>query len=261
MDCTKVTQSVSPLFNNYILITNSSSCSNTGPTTVFGGGSQSTVLFRLWREFAGDAPDLEFLVSCNATTRPGIASVDGMKMRFNSINYTTPSFSESTSPQTGILLDPIAAVVQSDLIPLQAAVYFNDDNGIPHDDRVFGQLWMGKAMWDGILAMSAEIWLLASQNVEQRGIQRVEATGMHRDKTAFSALIELLSVWVVEMFAATVALLRPSWTSTLDGYAIARMIQYQPVIARTQEVWFADLEDNHDILEKLQMHQWRSQEI
>ena len=97
---------------------------------------------------------------------------------------------------------------------------------------------------------------MASGVMGSRAVRRSEAgDDWHLSRQSFFLRsFFLLGIWFVGMIGATAALLRPTWTSTLDSYAVARMLQYQPVVSGTPGVWFADLEDNQDMLTQFKMH-------
>jgi len=253
-NCVTVSKSIVPLIRNYIFITNSSHCSNVGPDTRFGSTSDSTVLFRMWNENTPLADDQVVLLRCKATFEPGTAFVDGLNMEFSQFARTAANYEETGLPKSRIPLDPVAAITQSDLSAFQASVYANDNADFPPDEMAYRLGLIEMAMWGGIMAMSTVPWLQASWIVERPGVQKLETTGIYHDRAFFCTLIVLLGIWFAGMIGATAALLRPTWTSTLDGYAVARMLQYQPVVSGTPDVWFGDLEDNQDMLMQFKMH-------
>jgi len=213
----------------------------------------------MWYESAGEPSVVEKIVRCNATAGPGTAYVDGANMTFSQFVYAPPNYDGTTLSRSSIPLDPVAAITLSDMLPFQESVSFKRTNTKINDNDVSREEAMAAAMWDGILAMSAELWLQSSRRIDQSGVQRLVATGIHRDEEAFLALIALLGLWIVGIVGATAVLLRSTWASTLDGYAVAKMLRYQPLPSGTP--WFADLEDNKDMLKAFEMHEWRSSEI
>ena len=67
----------------------------------------------------------------------------------------------------------------------------------------------------------------------------------------------LLAVWLVGISALSAVLLRSTWASSLDGYAIARLLQQQPVLSGTSDAWLQELEQNQYMLQDFTMHEWR----
>lgn len=220
------------------------------------------MIFRLSKT-AQYYPD-DIIIRCNASSSPGTALVNGLNMTFSQFGPTIMHWQVEDLTLFGwqTPLDPIAAIMVDDLMSLQQSAQFKLAGVIARggNESSFRPTVVA-AMWDGVVAMSAAIWLNATTQAEHRGIQRVTAIGLWRDNVFFYIMSVLLLIWFVGMFAATVALLRPTWTSTLDGYAVARILQYQPVVKGTPEVWFADLEKNPDMLEEFNMHRWRSRPI
>jgi len=239
------------------MITNSSSCANVGLNTEFRRGSQSSVVFRLWDEFDPESILADNIVRCNAAVEPGTALVDGQNMTFSQFTYAASDYNEATSSASSIPLDPVAAIMQSDLRWLRQSVALKTAvvrTGPSREEA------LAAGMWDGIMAMSVSLWLEASRPVSQIGIVKLSATGIHRDDATLSALVVLLGIWFVGSLTATITLLRATWTSTLDGYATARMLQHRPVMTSTPELWFAELEQNEELLEPFKRPQWRSEE-
>jgi len=208
-------------------------------------------------EFSGSAGD--FVAFCLATVVPGIASVDGRDMIFSNFEYTRPHFDESIPPQK-VPVHPLAAVVQADWLSFERSINLKLDRIIKKPDDYSGALEViiGDALWDGVLAMSSAMWLLSEAPPKETiGIQRVTKIGMQRNVTFLYVLMSLLGVWFFGMLVATALLLRPTWTSSLDGYAAARMLLHRPELAIKPESWFADLEENSDMLEPFDSNQMR----
>jgi len=142
------------------MITNSSSCANVGLTTEFGRWSQSSVVCRLWDEFDPESILADNIVRCNATVKPGTALVDGINMTFSQFTYAAPGYNEATSSASSIPVDPIAAIMQSDLRWLRQSVALKTAvvrTGPSREEA------LAAGMWDGIMAMSVSLWLEASR--------------------------------------------------------------------------------------------------
>jgi len=187
---------------------------------------------------------------------PGTAVVDGHSMKFANFTFTPPPYSQSPSP-TNVPLDPIAALMQDDLLSLQQSIVFKaiSLNVVSHADGADVQL--AEPMWDGLVAMSAALFYQASRPVDNPGVQRLTTAGIRRDNDSFFAFIALLGVWFIGMFAISAALLRRTWANSLDGYASARMLQYRPDLVAKPNAQFANLEENKDMLAPFTMHHWR----
>ena len=253
-------------------VRNISTCASIDSWTEFGLESQqpSTALYRIWTEEDYPVPE-ETIVRCTATAAAGTASVDGRTMTFSDFAYTAPNFDESNVAQHLQPLDPVAAVMESlrnnstNLIPFQKSVDLKMNRvwakGIDTDDaaaEIHHLPATAAAMWDGLIAMSAELWYQGSAPVQQTGIQRLTTTGIRREDSFFYVLIALLGVWFVGMLAGSAALLRPTWASSLDGYAAVRMLQHRPDLISKREAQFGMLEDNADLLEAFAPGLWRS---
>ena len=195
---------------------------------------------------------------CNANSIAGTAFVDGYNMTFGQFIYSELDY--ETVNLAGNPLDPIALLAESNLLAFQVSARFKILATKDMDRALSRVQAMEAAMWDGILAMSFELYRRSSRSAEKQGIQRLEATGIRRDTAVFPAFITLLSIWFTGMIAATVVLLRPAWTSTLDGYAVACMLQHQPVVSKTVKSWFSELEDNEDLQQRFKMRSWKSTE-
>lgn len=213
-------------------------------TEVLKQAVPTATAFFQFRSSTGD-----FMAFCHAAAAPGIASVDGRNMTFSSFDYTPPQF---TNPPQEVPVHPLAAVMQTDWLSLERSVSLKLDRIIkkPVDYNGTLERIIPEALWEGVLAMTAAIWLESEgPGKVVPGILRIPTTGMQRNHTAFCALIALLGVWFVGMFGATAILLRPTWASSLDGYAAARMLLQKEDLVVKPEAWFAELEENTDMLE------------
>jgi len=214
----------------------------------------------MWLESGNELDQVEIFVRCSASAAPGIGYV-GPNMTFGHFSYTAPSFDQIPSSDVHVMVDPIAAILQSDILVLQESLSRNYARLIATGTVPSVEQLVATTMWNGVMYMSAAIWLLALRPVERIRQQSINSTGIWRDMPAFYALMVLLGIWFIGMIAATAVLLRPTWTGTLDGYAVARMLQSHPIISGTQQVWFSDLEQNPKMLDQFTMHEWQSQEI
>jgi len=213
----------------------------------------------MWLEDGNEFNQMEIIVRCSASATPGIGYV-GPNMAFGHFTYTAPSFNQTPSSDAHIMVDPIAAIVQSDILVLQESLARNYARLAEIDPAPSVERLVAITMWNGITCMYAAIRKLASRPVEQTRVQSITATGIRRERPAFYALMVLLGIWFVGMIAASLVLLRPTWTGSLDGYGVARMLQYHPIISGTQQVWFSDLEQNPKMMEQFTMHEWQSPE-
>ena len=201
------------------------------------------------------------------TAGPGTASVNGLNMTFNHFTYSAPSFDEET-PAGHFPLDPVAAIMQwwraddHNLVAFQKSLDFKMNSALVKGADIsvadYHRPVFVEVMWDGLLSMAAELWFQASQPVERTGIQRLTTSGIRRDDSFVFVLAALLGIWFVGMLAGSVALLRPTWAGSLDGYAAARMLQHRPDLVAKPEAQYAELEENEDLLEAFTPGQWRS---
>lgn len=208
----------------------------------------------------------ETIFRCNVTAGAVTASVDGRAMSFNNFTYHPPSeYATDDSEAQYPYLDPLAAVMQTDLNAAYSSARDykksrdekNRNNAQPVDARNETR-WETELIWDGVVAMSAGIWVWTSGSAETLpGVQRLTVTGIRRDNGYFCIFTVLLGIWFVGMFASSAVLMRPTWASSLDGYAVARLLQQQPVLVATPEAWLAELEENPDMLQEFAMHEWR----
>jgi len=201
----------------------------------------------------------DFGAECYVAAGPGIAAVDGRNMSFSKFEYTPLQFAESI-PQQEVPLNPVLALMQTDWLSFERSINLKLDRVIeqPVDYDKALELIIEEALWEGVLAMSTAMRLASEAPAkETTGIQRTTRIGVRRNDAFFYVLILLLVVWVVGMFGATAVLLRPTWTSSLDGYAAARMLLHQPDLVSKPEAWFADLEENSDMLEPFFSNQMR----
>ena len=182
-------------------------------------------------------------------------------MTFGHFTYTPPSFDQTTSSDVHVMVDPIAAIVQSDILVLQESLSRNYARLVATGTAPSVERLVATTMWNGVMYMSAAIWNLASRPVERSRYQSINSTGIWREKSAFYALMVLLGIWFIGMIAASAVLLRPAWTGTLDGYAVARMLQYHPITAEARQVWLSDLEQNPQMQRQFTMHEWQSQGV
>jgi len=242
----------------YWVLTNASSCSNISPIEHFGRMSQSSALFRLWSE-DGNTP--ETLLRCQATSGLGTAFVNGRNMTFSHFTHSSPYYNESALSEFRAPLDPIAVITQSDLLFFQQS-YVSKARSIESLDKGYNPSdLLAAAMWDGVLAMATELWVVWRYDpVQLSGIQRIDAIGIRRNEKACLALTILLSIWFAGMLVATFGLLRPTWSGTFDSYAVARMLQHHPVPSKTGEVWNSGLEENEDLQQPFKIRQWGSNE-
>lgn len=195
---------------------------------------------------------------CNVTAGVGTASVDGRNMRFSNFSHTAQSEYRSRNQQNGSL-DPLAAVMRSSFAWIYSSISSKMTRSymeISVDQEE--PEWEMEIMWDSIIAMSVSIWVTSAASFTLSGVRSFPETGLQRNNTYVCALVALLGIWFVGVFGSSVVLLRSSWASSLDVYATARLLQQQPVLAGTQDAWLAELEDNEDMLQKFQMHDWRS---
>jgi len=248
-----------PNIPHYSLV-NVSSCSNVNLTTAFGHKTQSSAIFRMWFESGDEFDHVEIFVRCSTSATPGIGYV-GPNMTFGHFSYTAPSFDQTTSSDVHIMVDPIAAIVQSDILVLRKSLAKMYERMTYNAPAPSVERLVAATMWDGVLWMSTVTLVLATRPVRQIRGQTITSTGIWREMPAFYVLMVLLGIWFIGMIAASAVFLRPAWTGTLDGYAVARMLQYHPIITGTRQVWFSDLEQNKDMLEQFTMHEWRSKEV
>ena len=215
------------------------------------------MLFRTWSE---DEDTPETILRCSATSGLGTATVDGRSMTYSQFTYSSPGYNLSqVSSETP--LDPIAALMWSDLLPFQQSCYNRYNSADNLDITAIDANIQAAAMWDGVVTMASELWLLWAYNPVQRsGIQSLETVGIRRNDKIFLVLIGFLTIWFAGLVVETVALLRPTWSSTFDSYAIARMLQHQPVVSGTDKVWYSSLEDIKQLQQQFEMGQWRSGE-
>jgi len=186
-----------------------------------------------------------FSAYCDVAAAPGIASVDSSRMSFKHFASVDPDYhSESIFP-----VHPLGAIQQTDWIAFQQSINLKLDR-ILNSSTPEGDLEdiIGLALWEGVLSMSAAIWIKTALPAEVTGTQRYAKAGIQRDNVSFRVLIALLGIWFVGMVTATAVLLRPAWTGSMDGYAAARMLQHQPNLVLRPESLFADLEENSDML-------------
>jgi len=242
----------------YGVLTNASSCSNISPNQSFGRKLQSSALFRLW---SVDGRTPETFLRCQATSGLGTAFVNGRNMSFSHFTYSSPYYNESALSELRVPLDPITVVMQSDLLFFQQS-YVSKVRSIDSLDVGYNPAdILAAAMWDGILAMATELWVVWRYDaVQLSGIQRIDAIGIRRNEKACLALTALLGIWFAGMLVATFGLLRPTWSGTFDSYAVARMLQHQPVASKTGEVWNSRLEENEDLQQPFKIRPRRSNE-
>jgi len=200
-------------------------------------------------------PDV--ILRCSAASGFGTALANGHNMTFSQFTYLS-LYKDTDSLSNYSPLDPIAVITQTNMFAYQHSIFvklFSANISAYTDDTSEH----AAAMWDGVLAMTLPLWSLWGLSEHNRsGIQRLEASGIHRDNSALSALVVLLGIWFAGILLATLALLRPTWSSTFDSYAIARMLQHQPVVLKTEKVWFSGLEENEESQQQFEIHQWRS---
>ena len=193
---------------------------------------------------------------CNATTGVGAAYVNGRSMKFSGCN-PSPLYGDKEPFEYVDQVDPIAAITRTSLLVLKQSIFAKHYR---YDTGTVLSL-CSAAMWDGVLAMSLPLWILWDlPETNTTGLQRLEASGIHRENSVVIVLAILLSVWFAGMLLATLALLRPTWSSTFDSYAIARMLQHQPVVSKADEVWFSELEDNEELRQQFEMRRWRAKQ-
>jgi len=249
-------------------------CSNITLNTKFGREpwSNATTLFSfaegtVTMSEEGHKDDIIF--RCDVTAGVVTASVDGRAMSFNNFTYHAPSeyvIDEGQYEQ----LDPLAQVMQADLNATYSSAFEykltrdhqNRNDALYEDLPYYETRLETELIWDGVVAMSAAIWMQTTSVGLVRpdplpGVQKFTATGIRRDNGYFCVFAVLLGIWFVGMFASSAVLTRPTWASSLDGYAVARLLQQQPVLVATPEAWLAELEENPDMLQEFTMHEWR----
>ena len=158
-------------------------------------------------------------------------------------------------------VNPLASVIQSNF-----AGYVDADMYKKSEDKLNPDTQSGSSeeaareaelMWNSVLATTIPIWIESARPADVPGVQTLTVTGIRRDGTYLWGLSALLGIWFVGMLASSAALLRRTWTSSLDGYAAARLLRQQPVLAETSETWFAELEENEDMLQRFTVREWR----
>jgi len=235
-----------------------SACSDISLVTEFGRELRSNASSLFLMTMPVEDYTFETLVHCGISAAAGNASVDGRTMTFRDFTYIAPSESTKAGPQSRYL-DPLAAVMQGDPNAYIAALEYKifNDNMNRGNGRFNNSVWEAELMWEGVVAMSTAVWLSTIVPVDRHGIQKLTATGIRRDNGYVCLLGALLCIWFVGMFASSAVMMRPTWASSLDGYAVARLLQQQPVLAVTPETWLAELEENEDMLQEFVMHKWR----
>lgn len=235
-------------------------CSNISPNTGFGRDprSNATSLFQIVTTL--DDLTVESIVRCDVSAGAGNAFVNGRTMTFSNFTYIAPS-EYIVGPQSAYM-DPLAAIMQGDLNAyMRALAYKRIRDDVKQGDGQFDAdpAWESELLWDGVVAMSVAVWLSTGEPISRPGIRKLQATGIQRNDGYFCVLGALLIVWFVGMFALSLAPMSSTWTSSLDGYAIARVLRQQPILAGTSEGWLTELEENEDMLQRFTMHDWRNQ--
>jgi len=231
-------------------------CTNTSVNSTLERQTHSTasVLFHIWQP---QLPKRDTILRCNATLELGDAAVDGRAMTFS--NFTSITLSKDFSNWYQFA-NPLAAIIKGGYVSYEWAVAYRMSEarlnpGSTQNGVDLG--WAAETMWSGVLAMSVAVWIQSAKPADLPGVQTLTATGLRRDDTYAFILAALLGIWFIGMFACSAALLRPTWASSLDGYAVARLLQQQPVLAGTSEAWLKELEENEDMLQEFTMHDWR----
>jgi len=228
------------------------SCSNITLDAEFGRDLQSpaSVLFKTWKGH----------FRCDITAGAGTAIVDGSSMTYRNFTYITTSTNTSSSSPGHQFYDPIAALLQSEFKNFHSAWAFRaywdslNDGYIPHNQ----EMELGSAvLWDGLVAMTASVWAATARQSDHFGVQKLTVTGIRRHNGYLYVLVAFLGIWFLGMIVSSMVLIRPAWASSLDGYAMARLLQQQPVLAGTREACLAELEENDDMLQDFRMPEWR----
>jgi len=242
---------------------NATTCSNIPLNAEFGRDrlSNATALFHFVKNtFSGTDTDFTQRTTfrCDVSAGAGTATVDGRSMTFNNFTYIAPSEYATVGSQF-LHLDPLSAVIQTGLDAYETAWDYKVSRakmniGMTGNDAK----WEAELMWNGIVSMSTAVWLLAATPTDLPGIQTFTATGILRRDIGLVFLVLYLGIWFFGMVTLSARLLRPTWASSLDTYAVARLLQHQPVLSSTREAWFTELEENPEVRQNFEMHHWRS---
>ena len=234
----------------------SSGCYNIPLDAEFGRKphSNASVIFQSTLNLPTKLTDTEIIVGCNVTVGVGVASVNGRTMTFS--NFTYIAFNLSGSG----FLDPLAYFLQAESHAFVESGHSKSlRHGFTSHINELGESWTGIAevAWDGIVSGAMGVAQSTLRPVNRTGTIDLPTSGIRRDTPYFITLCMLLGVWFVGMFGLSAVLLRSTWASSLDGYAVAKLLQQQPVLTGTSEAWLTELEDSQDILQEFKMHKWR----
>ena len=222
--------------------------------------SSASALFHFVENtFSGTGTDFtqRTTLRCDVSAGAGTATVDARSMTFNNFTFIPPSEYATVGSQL-LHLDPLAAVMRAGLEAYETAWKYKFSKAkMNQGDTGSNVKWEAELMWNGIVSMSTAVWVLAATPTDMPGIQTLTAIGIRRNGYGLCFLATSLGIWFIGMFTLSALLLRPAWASSLDAYAVARLLQQQPVLSATREAWLAELEDNPEMRQKFIMHDWR----